>query len=172
MWNGTIIYMRKFKPHRLPNILKTRSSSVPKIKSKVSVSIVMLILLCQNGWSITSSRKVFAAKECISCATVFGKRHKKDNKMSFLPYKTRFSQKQYLQNVQKTKGKKNGQIDIISFVFSFLFLRCQCACYFLYFIGLDCYRAGTKLDKSECLKANGQENVLSQFERCTIACER
>ena len=132
----------------------------------------MVILLCQNGWSITSSRKVFVARKCISCATVFGKRHKKDNKMSFLPsYKTRFSQKQYLPNVQKTK-RKNGQIEIISFVFSFLFLRCQCACYFLYFIGLDCYRAGTKLDKSECLKANGQENVPTLFERCTVACKR
>ena len=49
--------------------------------------------------------------------------------------------------------------------------HCQCACYFL-FIGLDCYRAGTKLDKSECLKANGQENTPPQFERCTIACKR
>ena len=71
----------------------------------------------------------------------------------------------------KKAEKKNGQIKIISFVFSFLFFHCQCMCFFL-FIGLDCYKTGTKLDKSECLKANGQENVPTQFERCTIACER
>ena len=70
-------------------------------------------------------------------------------------------------NREKEWADKNN---FLCFLIS-LFSHCQCVCFFL-FIGLDCYKAGSKLDKSECLKANGQENVLSQFERCTIACKR
>ena len=117
-------------------------------------------------------KSFFAAKECISCATVFGKRHKKDNKLSFYPYKPDSAKDNIYRSVQKKTEKKEWADKIISFVFSFLFFHCQCACDSFLFIGLDCYKAGTKLDKSECLKANGQENVPTQFERCTIACKR
>ena len=116
-------------------------------------------------------KSFFAAKECISCATVFGKRHKKDNKLSFYPYKPDSAKDNIYRSVQKTEEKEWAD-KIISFVFSFLFFHCQCACDSFLFIGLDCYKAGTKLDKSECLKANGQENTPPQFERCTIACKR
>ena len=57
--------------------------------------------------------------ECISCATVFGKRHKKDNKLSFCPYKPDSAKNNIYQNVQKLK--KNGQIKIIFVVFLCLF---------------------------------------------------
>ena len=73
---------------------------------------------------------------------------------------------------EKCKKLKTEWADKNNFLcFLIPLFHCQCACYFL-FIGLDCYRAGTKLDKSECLKANGQENVPPQYERCTIACKR
>ena len=116
-------------------------------------------------------KSFFAAKECISCATVFGKRHKKDNKLSFYPYKPDSAKDNIYRSVQKTEEKEWAD-KIISFVFSFLFFHCQCACDSFLFIGLDCYKAGTKLDKSECLKANGQEIVPPQFEKCTIECKR
>ena len=131
----------------------------------------MLILSCQK-WMVNyfKQKSFFAAKECISCATVFGKPNKKDNKLSFYPYKPDSAKDNIYRSVQKS-WEKEWADKIISFVFLFLFFHCQFMFFFL-FIGLDCYKAGTKLDKSECLKANGQENVPAQFERCTIACKR
>ena len=119
---------------------------------------------------LLQAEKFFAAKECTSCATVFGKRNKKDNKLSFYPYKPDSAKDNIYRSVQKTEEKEWAD-KIIFFVFSILFSLSICMCFFL-FIGLDCYKAGTKLDKSECLKANGQENTPPQFERCTIACKR
>ena len=79
-------------------------------KQKFSNSIVMLILSCQK-WMVNyfKQKSFFAAKECISCATVFGKRHKKDNKLSFYPYKPDSAKDNIYRSVQKTE-EKNGQI--------------------------------------------------------------
>ena len=44
--------------------------------------------------------------ECISCTTVFGKRHKKDNKLSFCPYKPDSAKNNIYRIVQKKLRKK------------------------------------------------------------------
>ena len=69
---------------------------------------------------LLQAEKFFAAKECISCATVFGKRHKKDNKLSFYPYKPDSAKDNIYRSVQKTEEKEWAD-KIIFFVFSILF---------------------------------------------------
>ena len=58
---------------------------------------------------LLQAEKFFAAKECTSCATVFGKRHKKDNKLSFYPI-NQIQPKTIFTEACKKLRKKNGQI--------------------------------------------------------------
>ena len=76
----------------------------------------------------------------------------------------------FTESCKKTEKKWADKNNFLCFLISLFSL--SMSVFLFLFTGLDCYKAGTKLDKAECLKANGQENVPEQFERCTVACER
>ena len=82
---------------------------------------------------LLQAEKFFAAKECTSCATVFGKRNKKDNKLSFYPYKPDSAKDNIYRSVQKTEEKEWAD-KIIFFVFSILFSLLICMCFFLFYL--------------------------------------
>ena len=76
---------------------------------------------------LLQAEKFFAAKECTSCATVFGKRHKKDNKLSFYPYKPDSAKDNIYRSVQKTEEKEWAD-KIIFLCLLNSFFHCQYAC--------------------------------------------
>ena len=131
----------------------------------------MLILSCQKWMvnyfkqkSFLLPRNVLLVRQFLASVT------KKTTNCHSTPINQIQPKTIFTEACKKTEEKEWAD-KIISFVFSILFSLSICMCFFL-FIGLDCYKAGTKLDKSECLKANGQEIVPPQFEKCTIECKR